>query len=305
MSVVGQDRDLDRVLGADLAWLVRARGIPLVEVTEITGLPSPVQTRAAFRLEFADGAKLKGRRMKSAERAEIVHRLQDIAGKGFPRILGRRGVALLIEWIEARPLAAFEVVPADILRRCGRMLGELHQAFAGHTIDRVVPDPDHFRDRLDRDVALLSEAGWFDASLASRAVNVATAHRPPEATIGIIHRDFCAANVVIRSDGVPVCVDNANLTVGPHELDLARTWYRWPMTSGDRRHFAAGYEEHASLAPSLRHFPFWATCVLTRSAASRLRSQAPGWAAPLERLSALLDRVEHGVRDAEHPFWSG
>jgi hypothetical protein len=305
MSLVGQEQDLDRVLGADLAWLVRARGVPLVEVTEITGLPSPVRSRAAFRLEFADGAKVKGRRMKSAERADLVHRLQGVAGEGFPRILDRRGEALLIEWIEGRPLATVEVVPAGILRRCGRMLGALHQAFAGYTIGGLAPHPDHFRERLDRDVVLLSEAGWLDASLARRAVDVVAAHRPPEATSGIIHKDFCAANVVIRSDGAPVCVDNANLAIGPHDLDLARTWYRWPMTSGDRRHFAAGYEEHASLAPRLRHFPFWATCVLARSAAIRLRSQAPGGAAPLERLSTLLDRVEHGARDADHPFWSG
>ena len=98
-----------------------------------------------------------------------------------------------------------------------------------------------------------------------------------------------SANVVIRSDGVPVCVDNANLTVGPHELDLARTWYRWPMTSGDRRHFAAGYEEHASLAPSLRHFPFWAINVLVRGALFRLGAARNGVEEPLARLRESVE----------------
>jgi tRNA A-37 threonylcarbamoyl transferase component Bud32 len=305
MSLVEQDHQLDRLLGADLAALVRARGAPLAAATEITGLPSPVRTRAAFRLEFADGTRLKGRRLKSAERAEVVHRLQDVVGDGLPRILDRRGEALLLEWVAGRPLASFEVVPADILQRCGRMLGELHRAFAGYADGGVVPGPDHFCDRLERDVALLLGAGWIDASFARRAVDVAVAHRPREARTGIIHKDFCAANVVIRSDGVPVCVDNANLAVGPHDLDLARTWYRWSMTSAERRHFAAGYEEHARLASCLRHFPFWATCVLVGSASIRLRSQTPGGIEALDRLGSVLERTQRGAGGADHPFWVG
>jgi Ser/Thr protein kinase RdoA (MazF antagonist) len=123
-------------------------------------------------------------------------------------------------------------------------------------------------------------------------------------TVGVIHKDFCAANVVIGTDGAPVCVDNANVSVGPHDLDLARTWYRWPMGAEDRRHFAAGYEEYRRLAACLRHFAFWAACVLVGSASIRLRARAPGGLEPLDRLSVLLDRAARGARGADHPFWT-
>jgi hypothetical protein len=63
-----------------------------------------------------------------------------------------------------------------------------------------------------------------------------------------------------------------------------------PARSRSRAHLGAladGYLEHRGLADFERHFGFWATCVLVGSAATRVRSQAPGAHAAIERLRQL------------------
>jgi hypothetical protein len=286
MTEASDASDLAEVLGKDLLALVRARGVPLARFTAITALPSPVRKRGAFLLEFADGTRLKGRRLESAERADRVALLRGGIGGGFARILARRGDAMLLEWVEGRSLASFETVPPPLLRRCGQMLGALHQ-LRGPLLDEPPPGPDDLFDKLTRNADLLQEAHLLEPGLARRALDAAEANRPKEATLGIIHKDFCGENLVVGPDDSIVCIDDASLSVGPHDLDLARTWYRWPLLRRDLAHFVGAYQEHRSFAEFLRHFRFWATCVLVGSAATRVRSRAPGVHEPIERLKRL------------------
>src|SRR5688572_23194954 len=79
--------DWEELLGDDLLALIHARGVPLARCTVITALPSPVRKRGAFALDFADGSRLKGRRLESAERADRWARLRAEIGAGFARIL--------------------------------------------------------------------------------------------------------------------------------------------------------------------------------------------------------------------------
>lgn len=286
--------ELARILGTDLLALIRARGILLTKLTAITALPSPVRKRGAFALEFADGTKLKGRRLESAERADAVVRVRDAIGEGFARILARRGDALLLEWVEGESLASLEAVPSHVLRRCGRMLGALHQLRCGPLLEGPIPSPDDLFEKLERNAELLLGAQRLDATLARRALDAAAANRPGQVTVGIIHKDFCAENLVVGPADSLVCVDEASLSIGPHDLDLARTWYRWPMHGEDLAHFAGGYQEHRSLSGFLRHFRFWSTCVLIGSAATRHRSLAAGVQQPIERLQQLHAAGETG-----------
>jgi aminoglycoside phosphotransferase (APT) family kinase protein len=285
----GEASELVELLGTDLLALIRARGVPLAKLSAITGLPSPVRKRAAFAVEFADGTKLKARRLKSAQRADAVVRLRDAIGAGFAPILARRGDAMLLEWVEGRTLASLESIPGELLRRCGRMLGALHRLPCESLPDGTSESPGELLAKLERDMDLVRSAQLVDPDLSRRALAGADANRPEEPTLGIVHKDFCAENIVLASDGSLVCVDEATLSTGPHDLDLARTWYRWPMQARDSAHFAGGYQEHRSLGGFLRHFRFWATCVLVGSAATRLRSASPGAQAPVERLRQLHD----------------
>ena len=275
-------------LGSDLLALVRAQGVPLAKLSAITSLPSPVRTRAAYAIELADGTRLKGRRLKSEQRAEAVVRLRARVGAGFAPILARRGEAMLLAWIEGRGLASLDVLPASLLRHCGAWLGALHRLPAVPIASGTAASPGEHFAKLERNLALLLEAQLLDEDLARRALAAAEAARPETVSLGIIHKDYCPENLVLTADDCLVCVDDASLSTGPHDLDLARTWYRWPMQPGDAVHFAGGYQEHRSLADFLRHFRFWATCVVVASAVTRVRSHVPGARIPLERLRQLL-----------------
>jgi hypothetical protein len=275
-------------LGTDLFALIRARGVGVTKLTPITALPSPVRQRAAFAVEFADGSKLKARRLKSVQRAETVVRLRGcIGGADFAPILAWRGDAMLLAWIEGHSLASLAAVPAHVLRRCGQLLGAIH-ALACEPLEGGTPTrPDDHFEKLVRNTELLLEAQLLDETLARRSLAAAAANLPGAATLGIIHKDFCAENIVLEPGGSLVCVDDATLSTGPHDLDLARTWYRWAASERELAQFAGGYQEHRSLEAFLRHFRFWMSCVLIGSAATRLRSLAPGAQVPLERLRQL------------------
>jgi Ser/Thr protein kinase RdoA (MazF antagonist) len=278
---------LSPALGPDLVALLEAHAGAIVKLAPITALPSPVRQRAAFAIELADGSRLKARRFRSAQRAELVVALRGRIDGGFAPILARRGEGMLLAWIEGRTLDTLAPLPPQELRRCGRMLGALHALACEPHPGGTAPSPDDHFAKLLRNAGELRQAGLLDAALAQRALAAADAARPKEPTLGLIHKDFCAENLVQRADGSLVCIDDATLSTGPHDLDVARSWYRFPLSAQDFEHFAAGYEERRSLAEFRRHFAFWATCVLVGSAATRLRARAPGVQAPLERLRAL------------------
>jgi len=282
-----ETNELSRVLGSDLLALIRARGVPVTKLTAITALPSPIRKRAAFAIDFADGARLKARRFQSSRRADAVARLRAAAPADFAPLVARRGDAMLLAWIEGRSLASLEGVPAAVLRRCGRMLGALHALRCEEWVEGAPASPQAVFEKLERNLELLLTAKLLDADLARCALAAADAKRPHEVSLGIIHKDFCAENLVLACDDSLVCVDDATLSTGPHDLDLARTWARWPMREDEVADFASGYQEHRSLAGFERHFHFWAACVLVGSAATRVRSLAPGAHAPIERLRQI------------------
>jgi predicted glycosyltransferase len=283
--------------GPDLRALARARG-PLRAIEPLTRRPSPRSTRAACKLAFADGSRSKGRRLRDPERARRVERLLAAAGDGFPRVLARRGDALLLEWIDGTPLDALPVVPADVLRGAGELLGALHRLDADGWSDGPLPGPADAFARLERDLAALASAQALDAERVRRVLESAAAQRPRRASVGFVHRDFCAENLALAAPGGLVSIDNASLDLGPHDLDLARTWVRWPLSREERAHFAGGYEKHRGLDDFLAHFAFWASCSLVHTAAKRLRLRAPDAREPLERLERVL-----AAGDGARAFW--
>jgi hypothetical protein len=294
-------RDFEPIIGADLLSLIRARPERLISLTEISTLPSPVRRRAAFRLEFEGGLTLKGRRLESPDRAERVAHILGLTGDGFPRALDRRGDALLLPWVEGRTLASLDPIPPAALERCGRILGALHQLDTPDWREIRIPAPEDLLATLRRDIGILAVANELDPGLGRAAVETAAALAPREARSGIIHKDFCAENIVLDASGAPVSIDNAALSVGPYDLDLARTWYRWSMSPTDRSRFLRGYEEYRDCGSFTKHFAFWAICVLAGSASNRLRAQVGGHREPLGRLRSLLERLDGDP--ADHPLW--
>jgi hypothetical protein len=288
MTASSDEAEAVDVLGPDLLSLARARGVPLAKIEAVTTLPSRVRKRGAFALHFADGTRLKGRRFETPECANEVARLRHALGGGFAPLLARRGDAMLLEWIEGPSLASLDAIPEHVLRRCGRMLGSIHALRPDALPDAPARGTDHFFAKLERDVALLCGAGLLGGEIARRVLEDADAARPGGVTRGgAIHNDFCPENIVLAPGDAPVCVDDETLSVGPHDFDLARTWYRWPMRGEEFAQFAGGYREHCGLASFERDFRFWATCVLVGSASTRLRAQTVRVLEPLERLRQL------------------
>ena len=306
----GEDeRAIEAALGPDLAQLARARDARLTAFTEITRLPSPVAPRGAFLLEFEGGGKLKGRRLESAEHSEALARLGRRLGAGFARTLGSRGDAQLLEWVEGPSLASLELIPAAVLRGCGSLLGALHRIDfaefeAGDPAAPALPRSADAFEKLGRDADIVSGARVLDPGLIRSALAAATESRPRETALGIIHKDFCAENLVLSAAGSPVCIDNAGLSVGPLDLDLARTWYRWPMDPPSRALFVEGYRAHRSAAGFLEHFVYWATGVLFGSIAWRLRMRVAGVEEPIERLKSLCAYLDARAAGGDHPFWT-
>jgi Ser/Thr protein kinase RdoA (MazF antagonist) len=185
-----------------------------------------------------------------------------------------------------------------MLERCGRVLGALHRLEPPAWSDLRIAGPEDLLGKLRRDIAILVDAGVLETGLGRAAVATAAAAAPLDAPAGVIHKDFCADNIVADRSGAPVSIDNANLTFGPLDLDLARTWYRWPMSARDWSCFARGYEASRPTAGFRAHLPFWAVVVLAGSASSRLRQRIGRHGEPLERLRTIL---EQGIRPALGP----
>lgn len=290
------------MLGTDLSTLALARGVPLTSCREITTLRSPDETCGSFALDFEDGVRLKGRRLRSADQAHTVERLRRKIRTGLAQILRRRGEALLEEWVEGSPLDTLESVPSAVMQACGRTLGALHRTPVDDPIAGTGAGLEEFVAKLERNLETLRAAGWLDEAAVDRAFTAAREAEPRHMELGIIHKDFCAENVVLDHAGTAVCVDNADLCIGPLDYDLARTWYRWPMTRSDLEHFVRGYENHRSLTGFLRYFRFWATCALAGSAAFRARTRTGLVHQPVGRLLRLIEAPVEGAGQP-HPFW--
>ncbi len=111
---------------------------------------------------------------------------------------------------------------------------------------------------------------------------------PPTVAHGIVHRDLCADNLVVRASGKLCPVNNETLAVNAYAYDLGRTWYRWPMRPDQRAAYFEGYRRYRSPADFWAHSRYWTTLVLVESAGWHLRLGTAGAAVPLRRLHELL-----------------
>lgn len=275
-------------LGVDLWALVEAQGGRLVEATPIGTLPSRLRARAAFRLRFADGRVMKGRRVNDESCGARVDRLSPLLEpRHFPRLLARQGAALLSEWVEGAPVVATGDV-ADVCRQAGAIQGVLHRTPASPDECRQARERwGRWASRLERDLDELVAGRGLDRPTATRAMAAATGAAPAHVDLGLVHGDLCLENIVLR-DGVILVVDTEDLRIYACDHDLARTWYRWPMTAPGRQAYYDSYERHRSSRGFVDHFVHWAVIVLVESACFRLRARTGDIHHPLARLRALL-----------------
>lgn len=287
-------------LGADLRSLVRGVSAELVGVTPLTGNGYPGYRPKAFRLTFADGRVLKGRRVATAQQAEIVESVSHaLADRGVPRVVARSGAAFLSDWIDGEPLRSGHV-DAAVLRRCGVLHGWTHS----HPLpapSRQFDSGRYVRRRLD----LILQLAELDQDLAHAAAGIAAVHAPADFAWGFGFGDFCAENIVLRPSGDVCLVDTESLAILPCDYDLARSWYRWPMQRAERESYVEGYRAHRQPTGFDTHFPYWAITATADGALYRSRIGGPAAATvPLQRLRALVDALDRGVTAEDAIFLS-
>ena len=266
-----------------------------IEVVPVTRLTSVHRRPRCFRVRLADGRFVKARRLESPLHAEHVERLSNLLDPRWcPPVLARRGSGLLTEWVGGWPLTPVPGPP--LLRECGALQATVHRTALSAELhrgaERRVRD---WSGRLAGTLEELSIRGALSDRDARRAVELATTQAPADVSRTVVHGDFCPDNLVVGSRGGVHVVDNETLTIHAPEYDLARTWYRWPMTPEQWGHYAEGYGDQATLQAFVRHFAHWAVIVLTGASLFRLRGGTPEADYPLRRLRQVLrtnpDRV--------------
>jgi aminoglycoside phosphotransferase (APT) family kinase protein len=232
---------------------------------------------------------VKARRLNSVEEAERVERLSRFLDpRCFPKVLARRGAALLTEWAHGTPLGS-TADKAALFRRAGSVQATMHCRALPAGLLRAARVSEAGREtRLDRGLHELVRFGALPAREARRAWAIALAHVPPRRAVGLVHGDFCAENMVRGVDGRLRIVDNEALSVGACDYDLARTWYRWPMTESQAAAYFDGYAGRRGPDAFVAAFPYWAVMALVDAVVFRVRARTRGARAPLARLAALL-----------------
>jgi hypothetical protein len=281
----------DCELGHDLDALIRAVEGPPLAITPVSG--SRGDRPAAFRLEFAGGRVLKGRRVDTHEKAELVEYVTHRLNHGqLPRVLKRSGVALLTEWVEGQSLDPANCTP-EVLRQCGAFQGLVHTwSLPDHRTCRSDDTPRLRQTRLERRLEELVEHGVLGDGEAWAALDMALEYAPMSCLIGLTLGDFCAENIVRRASGEVCFVDTEDLSISPCDYDLGRTWYRWPMTSADRQAYLDGYRRYRHPTEFIAHFPYWAVTAIVDSAVSRQRLRTDAALVPVERLRTLIRNVK-------------
>jgi len=279
-------------LGPDLWGIIQDTGTPLLAAVPVTTIPSVAAFRASFRLMFSDGTVLKGRRVNSpadADRIEALSTLLD--ARHFPRILARRGRALLEPWLPGESLRPDDRTPA-LFRACGSLQAGLHCLPLPPTADHLRLRPANWEERFERLLGELVASAALDAGAAREISRLAVLHAPGTTSVGLCHTDFCAENIITDAAGTVFVIDNEGISVDAYEYDLARTWHRWPMTELQQRAYAEGYGHRDHVDRFADHFLHWALMALVESSAVRVRARAASASIPLRRLAELL--ISHG-----------
>jgi thiamine kinase-like enzyme len=256
----------------------------------ISPLLSGAAHKRCFRIDLADGRTVKLRRSTSEQEArqyaELVFALAD---PRLARVLGRRGDITLEEWVPGTELTALEPSPAHVAAG-GELLGTLH---AARDLGAIHPpstvSTGAARDQLESDLDTILRMGAIPGQVGERLRRRAAAHDPGSARAGILHTDLCPENLVLDPDGVIRAIDNEGMRIGATGFDLARTWYRWPMSTDHWRLFISTYARHADPAEVLAPFPFWQIAAVAQSACLRLTRETAHADLPVRYLAGLSE----------------
>jgi thiamine kinase-like enzyme len=277
-------------LGPAADDLLATLGVPVREAVILSTLRSPATRRLCYRVELEDGRVVKLRRSSTVAKAQAYARLIAVlAEPRLARVWAHRDDLTLEEWVPGTSLDRVELRERHLVA-AAELLGALHatSGLGDGPLPRAVPTQPT-ADALEADLRALRDTGAIDASLAARLRTAAARHDPRVASAGILHTDLCPENLVLDARGALRAVDNEGMTLGPTGFDLARVWYRWPMSGPQWGAFVDAYARLVDPAPALAHFMFWKVAAVLKSARIRVTQRTPRAEVPLLRLASLAD----------------
>jgi len=276
----------------DLLVLLARRKAQLLEAHDLTTLPSGSSARRSFRLDFENGEVLKSRCFESVGDAKRVEKILGLLNpEHFPRMVRRRGCAMLLQWIEGASVASKDW-NSESLRRIGSLHAQIHMIPVSRFLRALSPTLSGWLIRLDHYLSQLHDIGAINDSDVSSAQRIIRSRRPERLSVGIVHKDLCAENIVTSPDGEIWVVDNETLSVDSPDYDLTRTFYRWPMDASQTEAYLQGYSCHRSTTEFLTFKMFWTLAVLAESALFRILRNTEMKDHPLSLLQDLLRRTD-------------
>jgi Ser/Thr protein kinase RdoA (MazF antagonist) len=235
---------------------------------------------------------LKACLFRSEQRCQRVHDLlTEIEAGVVPRVVTRYGPWLVVEWIEGRVVAP--VRPRrETLRAIGRLHGRLHSTLQPMRRERhQTPIDGHKSEQLDVWLTDLVRLGAVSSAQRVSLLHLARLNCPESWSVGLVHGDLCGENLVIGRAGHPVMIDFETLDLDGLDFDLARTWYRWPLSRRQRLTYLEGYRQYRSVDRLEENFLFWAIRATVQSAAFRVGNETPGQDVPIAVLNEIIRRA--------------
>jgi Ser/Thr protein kinase RdoA (MazF antagonist) len=206
--------------------------------------------RYAYRVQTDDGRVVKARHFGTADEARRVYELRRRLEAAFAPVLAVSGAVLIETWVDGEMLGADAEAWAQT---AGALLGRLHAAPLGADISTQCGTM-RWSEAAAADLDLLRGAGVID-SAENESFRAAIALRDPgRARVALIHKDFCAENMLIDNHGALRIIDTEQLAIDPIGFDLAWTWHRWPMPPESWSQFLSGYRSTAPWKPQAQEY---------------------------------------------------
>jgi hypothetical protein len=276
-------------LSSGFAELVARHLGESTRIEEITGLSASRPVQRTFRIELAGGRVLKARWYASEARVQELASVRRALSSDLPltTMVMSSGAWLFEDWISAERIGD----SGSAVAWAGDLLGRIHATRPPAGLEpRLWASVDAAHEELASNLHALVECGALARASADRLLAAVAERSPTAFEHGIVHRDLCPDNVMREPSGALIAVDQGSMGLGPLDADLARVWYRWPMSESERERFHSAYGEHRDARGFFAHAWYYRVLVLSKSARKRLEHGSPLAELPLALLRGMVER---------------